>query len=150
MDSRSGFCGQSWNEVSLLAHRQGQVVSAQVRFAAGQVCLVEVSVGSDLEFKGEGPDLFEALAPLRRRLEGDGVLLACHGSRRDVFPSPMLRQASNGRLAYVLTIPRSAAKPATVDIFAAAPELAELGSVTEQRDWFDRWRNSGIGQEGSQ
>ncbi len=106
---------------------------------------MEATVG-ELVVRGEGPDLFEALASVRRHLEARSVVLACNGSRRDVFPSPMLRQASGGRFAYELEIPRSAARPKTVDIFAPAPESAVLASVDDQRAWFERWRDSGAGK----
>jgi hypothetical protein len=45
--------------------------------------------------------------------------------------------------------PASAARPAAVDIFASAPESAVLASVEDQRAWFERWRDSGIGEGGS-
>ena len=135
----------TWEQVALPAVRAGKRVASRVRFAAGDVCVVEAAVGGDPDVRGEGPDLFEALASVRRVLEASGVMIACNGSRKDVFPSQMLRQASGGRFAYVLTIPRSAARPQTVDIFAPAPEFAELASVDGQRAWFDRWLDSGTG-----
>jgi len=107
--------------------------------------VVEAVIGDDLDVRGEGPDLFEAIVSARRVLEASSVMIACNGSLKDVFPSQMLRQGSSGRFAYVLTIPRSAARPETVDIFAPAPASAELASVDEQRAWFDRWRDSGAG-----
>ena len=48
----------------------------------------------------EGPDLFEALQAVRRRLEDAGMLLCCQGARADVFPSGMSRQMGGGRRAY--------------------------------------------------
>jgi hypothetical protein len=136
----------TWEEVAVPGVQAGEPVTSRIRFAAGDVCVVEVKVSDDLDVRGEGSDLFEALASARRDLEAFGVVLACNGSRRDVFPSPMLRQASAGRFAYELTIPRSAARPAAVDIFAPAPESAVLASVDDQRAWFDRWRDYGIGE----
>jgi hypothetical protein len=44
-----------------------------------------------------------------------------------------------GRWAYVPTMPRSAGRPTTVDIFEAAPESCALATVDEQRAWFDQW-----------
>ena len=139
----------TWEEATVPAIRAGVHVVSRIRFAPGDVCRVEVGVGTDLDLGGEGPDLFEALASVRRDLEAHGVLLACNGSRRDVFPSPMLRQASGGRFAYELTIPRSAARPKAVDIFAPAPKSAVLATVDDQRAWYEQWRDSGIGEGGS-
>lgn len=136
----------TWEQVALPAVRAGKPAAARLRFAVGDVCVVEAAIGDDVDVRGEGPDLFEALASVRRVLEASGVMIACNGSRKDVFPSQMLRQASGGRFAYVLTIPRSPARPQTVDIFAPAPESAELVSVDDQRAWFDRWRDPGTGK----
>ena len=136
-------------EIVVPATRRGEPVTSRVWFAAGEVCVVEIRVGGELEVRGVGPDLFEALASARRSLEADGVVLACNGARRDVFPSAMQRQAAGGRYAYVLEMPRSASRPPVVDIFALAPESSVLATVDEQRDWFDRWRQTGSGEGGS-
>ena len=126
----------------------GQVTS-HIRFSTGDVCVVEVRIGDDLDVRGEGPDLFEALASVRRDLEPHGMMLACNGSRQDVFPSPMLRQATMGRHAYVLTMPRSRERPPAVDIFDTVPESSVLATVDEQRAWFDRWRQTAPEEGGS-
>lgn len=133
----------TWEEINVPAVRAGETVESQVRFAAGEVCVVEVSIGGDVAARGEGPDLFEALVAARRSLEAAGVRVACNGARRDVFPSAMLRQTAAGRRAYVLTMPRTAGRPTTVDIFEAAPESSALATVDEQRAWFDQWLKSG-------
>ena len=135
----------TWEEVTVPAVRDGELVTSHVRFATGDACVVEVKVG-DVDSRGEGSDLFEALVQARRGLEAQDVLLGCNGARRDVFPSAMQRQAAWGRRAYVLTVPRTTARLPVVDIFAAAPELSALSTVDEQRAWFDRWRESGSGE----
>ena len=139
----------TWEEIMVPAVRGGKLVTSRVRFVAGDVCVVEVGVGDDIDARGEGPDLFEALVVARRELEAHGVLVGCNGARRDVFPSAMLRQAAGGRRAYVLSVPRTAARPPTVDIFAPAPDTSALASVDEQRAWFDRWLETGPGERGS-
>jgi hypothetical protein len=139
----------TWEEVMVPAIRGDERLTSRIRFAIDDVCLVEVWVGDDIGARGEGPDLFEALVSARRELEAHDVLVGCNGARRDVFPSPMLRQAVRGRRAYVLTLPRTTARPPTVDVFAAAPDLTVLATVDEQRAWFDRWRQSGLAEGGS-
>lgn len=138
----------TWVETTVPAVRGSELVTTHVRFTAGDVCVVEVKVG-DIDSRGEAPDLFEALVRARRGLETQDVLLDCNGARRDVFPSAMQRQATEGRRAYVLTIPRTTKRPPVVDIFAAAPDLSALATVDEQRAWFDRWRASEPGEGGS-
>lgn len=131
-----------WEEAQIAAIRGVDRVASRVRFAVGEVCVVEVTVDGGLDVRGEGRDLFDALASARRVLEPQDVMLVCNGARRDVFPSPMLRQAAAGRRAYVLDMPRTSGRPSAVDIFAAAPESAVLATVDEQREWFERWRKS--------
>jgi hypothetical protein len=136
----------TWEETTVPVVRRAGSVSSLVRFAAGEVCVVEVSASDGTQVRGEGPDLFEALVAVRRFLEAGGTRLACNGSRRDVFPSAMLRQASGGRRAYVLEMPRTTARPVTVDIFEVAPESAALATVDEQRAWFEQWQQAGAGE----
>jgi hypothetical protein len=138
----------TWDEAIVPALRGGEVVRSRVRFAAGDVCVVEVEAGGT-DSRGEAGDLFEALARARRDLEARDVLLGCNGARRDVFPSAMQRQTGWARRAYVLAIPRTTGRPPVVDIFAAAPESSVLATVDEQRAWFDRWRQIPPEERGS-
>jgi hypothetical protein len=81
------------------------------------------------ELVGRGPDLFEALAEVRRRLEADGCLVAVQGARRDTFPSGMGRDMGGGAQVYVLRPGEPAGE--LVGTFDDAPaEL--LGTVDEQ------------------
>jgi hypothetical protein len=139
----------TWEEVVVPAIRGDERLVSRIRFAADDVCVVEVRVGDDIGTRGEGPDLFEALLSARRGLEAHDVRVGCNGARRDVFPSAMLRQAARGRRAYVLAMPRTVARPPTVDIFATAPDLSVLSTVDEQRAWFDMWQQAGPGKGGS-
>jgi hypothetical protein len=107
MVGQLGVRSVSWEEVEVPAFQAGLSTPCSVRFAPGDVCVVEVRLDTLSRARGEGPDLFDALVMARRILEAKGVLLGCNGSRRDVFPSPMLRQSTSGRRAYVLTLPRS-------------------------------------------
>jgi hypothetical protein len=140
----------TWEEVTIPAIRGGLSVAVRVRFAAGdEACFVQVSSGEDVNARGEARDLFAALTLARRELEAMGVQLACNGARLDVWPSGMLRQAGYGRRAYVLTMPPTAARPSTVDIFEPAPESSVLATVDEQHEWFRRYWDSVTGKGGS-
>ena len=75
-------------------------------------------------------------------LDANGIMLRVNGARRDVFPSAMLRQTSQGRMAYVHTLPRSKMRAVAVDIFEPAPPEAQLATVDEQRAWHDHWAQS--------
>jgi hypothetical protein len=89
--------------------------------------------------------LFEALRAVRRDLEPHDIELMCNGARRAVFPSPMLRQASQGRRAYVLPLQSGGGRPPTVDIFDAARGHPMLGTVADQDEWFRLRQRPGTG-----
>jgi hypothetical protein len=90
------------------------------------------------EFSGR--DLFDALCSLRKALEHTGAKALCAGARRDVFPSGMSREMSNGRKAYIIRIGSPASPKDIVDIFErAAPEL--IGTVAEQSAHHAAWVN---------
>ncbi len=139
----------SWEELKVQAIRGHQARNGRIRFRIndlskpGDLSRVEVTIDGVVA-SGAATDLFEALAQVRRALERDGITLVVNGARRDVFPSAMLRQTSQGRKAYVLTLPRSTMRPVAVDIFETASPDAQLATVDEQRAWHDHWaRNQG-------
>ncbi len=128
----------TWEQRELQALSPDDVLTAHVRLEVGEVCRAEVLL-PDLRISGDGPDLFDALVSVRRQLEPWGITLVCNGARGDVYPSPMLRQSTSGRRAYLLTLPRTGKKPETVDIFDEAPAGSALVTVDEQRALFDEW-----------
>jgi hypothetical protein len=89
----------------------------------------------------EASDLFEALRQVRLAFESRGVLLCCAGARRDVWPSGMQRDMGEGRVAYVLTLPRTAERPPRVGIFDPAPRET-IATVAEQEAFARRWMDS--------
>jgi len=89
----------------------------------------------------EAGDAFSALLQLRRLLEDAGVLIRCAGARRDVWASGMQRDMGEGLRAYVLSLPRRAERPPSVDILEPTP--AELAaSVAEQEQFVKQWQQS--------
>ncbi|WP_329083964.1 hypothetical protein [Streptosporangium sp. NBC_01469] len=112
--------------------------TVSVRFSAQEDAFVVITLNGGVDVRGAGSDLFEALKEVCLRLEEMGALLLCNGARIDVYPSQMQRQATRGRRAYVMTLPRGPARPESVDIFAPA-RLDLVGSVAEQREFFERW-----------
>lgn len=89
----------------------------------------------------EAGDYFEALRLIRRQFEEDGLRLCCAGARRDVWASGMQRDMGGGLTAYVLSLPRIAARPAEVSIFEPAP-LELVATVVDQERFFESWWNS--------
>lgn len=91
-----------------------------------------VQVGRDEEREFPGVDLFDCLLSLREHLESRGLLLCCQGARRDVSPSGMTRQMSNGRLAYIIRPNARVSDDDLVDIFEPA-DCRDAVSVAQQK-----------------
>jgi hypothetical protein len=70
-------------------------------------------------------------------LESRGVFLCCQGAKSNVFPSGMLRQMSNGRLAYAHSPGVPVADTDIVDIFSHA-ECDGVLSIQDQREDMER------------
>jgi hypothetical protein len=81
-----------------------------------------------------GVDLFDCLLQLRAILESRGYLICCQGARRNVGPSGLTRQMSNGRLAYALSSGRVVSDEDLVDIFAPAP-CDQVTTVADQKQY---------------
>ena len=79
-----------------------------------------------------GVDLFECLISVRADLEAQSLLLCCQGAKKNVSPSGMTRQMSNGRLAYLLPVGRPVSDEDLVDVFAPA-ECSEVVSIADQK-----------------
>lgn len=124
--------------LTIWASRGDDRYPVQLVVSTANECTVTATSDHWPELPATGLDLFEALTGLRLTLEPLGVVLHCNGARVDVYPSQMQRQATAGRMAYVM-VPQSTVRPKAVDIFAPAKEGSLLGSVSDQRAWFDRW-----------
>jgi hypothetical protein len=86
-------------------------------------------------------DVFAALQSMREELEAQGVKLLCAGARKDVWPSGMSRDMGGGFKAYVMRFGETAKIKDLVDIFDYSdPSL--VGTVQEQRDYFEAWLES--------
>jgi len=99
------------------------------------------------EWRGIGPDLFNALRELRRGLDVDGILLGLNGARPECAVSGMLADMGEGREAYVLTGKIALAlgllrdrgrRPKMVPTLGVAP-LDEVSDVPTQDAHKRRW-----------
>lgn len=90
------------------------------------------------EWHGAASDLFSALRDLRVHLDEDDLVIGVNGARPECGVSGMLADMGEGRRAYVLTLPRTAAPPEIVRTLDAAP-LGEVADVATQDDFKRRW-----------
>jgi len=89
-------------------------------------------------YTSTGPDMFETLVRLRRQLEADGLMVAVQGSRRDTYPSGMVRDMGGGMRVYVIRPGRPARLEDLVETLDDAPP-GQMATVSEQRAFFEAW-----------
>ncbi|MFJ8963747.1 hypothetical protein ACIRG5_30600 [Lentzea sp. NPDC102401] len=78
-----------------------------------------------------GHDVRDCFSGLRRQLETHGILLCCMGARPDVWPSGLLTQFTDGRMAYLHREGVQPSRADEVDIFAPA-DAADVVTVEQQ------------------
>ncbi|WP_051433185.1 hypothetical protein [Promicromonospora kroppenstedtii] len=121
-------------EVALL----GEQRPATLTLRTGVDCLISAELPGGTTIDGSGGDFYEALRELRLIVESSGRLLLCAGSRRDVHPSAMQRQWTQGRRAYALGGVFKGEKAPVVDIFDPI-DVADVVSVEAQQAWYSEW-----------
>ncbi len=93
----------------------------------------------NLEIVRSSDDFFNALQLIRLSLEKEHITILCNGSRKDVYPSGMARQMSNGKAAYIHILgQKQLDKKNLVKIFDYA-DLEHIGTVAEQNSFFEKW-----------
>ncbi len=102
------------------------------------------AINIELDFKLEDLSIkvvdeypFFALVKIRLELEKSGIKILCNGSRRDVYPSG---NSITGIMAYELQIGKQAKR--LVCIFDTVNNLDQIGTVTEQRIYREKWLKS--------
>lgn len=89
-------------------------------------------ISQDIEVKGH--DYFACLINLRIELEKQNYYPLCNGARRDVSCGGMLRESSEGRLAYIIRLGEYCDLDEDVEVFEyAKPDL--VVSVSEQEEF---------------
>jgi hypothetical protein len=117
----------------LACRNDGSDIGVSLDVQSEHPAVILAQLGDEKSQQYSGADLFECLLSLRGDLENRGLLLCCQGARRNVSPSGMTRQMSNGRLAYAIPVDRSVSDDDLVDIFAPAA-CGEVASIVEQRE----------------
>ncbi|MCW2793211.1 MAG: hypothetical protein JWO76_2309 [Nocardioides sp.] len=115
---------------------EGSLVVA--RRASGDVALA-LTLPDRATLQGVGFDLLAALDDLRAAVEAQGGLLWVNGARANVHASGMLRDARDGRLAYVLPEQRVQDRPPVTDVLLGAGPDDPVVSLAEQQVWFARY-----------
>jgi hypothetical protein len=108
-------------------------VSVSLVVQSEHPAVIVARLGDEKARQYPGTDLFDCLLSLREDLESHGLLLCCQGARKNVSPSGMTRQMSNGRLAYALPLGRQVSDDDLVEVFAPA-DCGDVASIVEQKE----------------
>lgn len=118
-----------------------KVINCIVNYSDSSPWKININCGNNEVFQSEGNDLFESLINLRQQLHSKDILLLCNGSRRNIFPSPMLRQSGGGKKAYLLRLGVPARREDIVNIFDPA-EINDVDTIENQKKFYDQWLKS--------
>ncbi len=113
-------------------------------FYIGRVHQLELEHSDEVLFADTDngyPDFFEALCIIRRQLETRGILVACYGVSRNVYPSAMCRDMRRGLRAYKLVKGQNGKQEDLVSIFDFGADV-EPATVDEQRKFWKEWLQS--------
>ncbi|MEC4895430.1 MAG: hypothetical protein SAL07_19015 [Oscillatoria sp. PMC 1051.18] len=126
-----------------------------IKFSADKNCLSECTISyrripsCTVNFQNhelgthqfEGRDIFDCLCQLRVLLEEKGGNILCNGARIDAYPSPMSRDMGAGIKLYRLKLGKRPQRSDLLRIFDKA-EPEQIGTVEEQRAYYEKWRAS--------
>jgi hypothetical protein len=103
-------------------------------------CLLHLRLGT-AEFSGEGPDYFEALCEVRRKLELRRLLVRSYGGSRTLVLSGMCRDMGSGLNGYRASLGKRPVRGDLVRIFDTGPDVEPV-TVEEQRAFGREWLRS--------
>jgi hypothetical protein len=122
--------------------RKGNISEALIHYQIeNNKCLLSFTKEGMNSITETGNNFFECLCKVRLELEAIDYIILCQGATKDVYPSRMAAQMSNGLKAYKLTLGKQASLSDLVDIFAPA-ELTDISSVKDQKQYFEMWLKS--------
>ena len=116
-------------------------INCIIRYTDTSPWKMSMDCGNNGVFQSEGEDLFEAFIEIRAQLRDKEIFLLCNGSRRNIYPSPMLRQSNGGKKAYLLRLGVPARREDIVNIFYPT-ERNDIDTIENQKNFYDQWLSS--------
>ncbi len=118
-----------------------EIINCTVSYANSSPWSLNIDCGNNGIFESKGSDLFDSFINIRQKLRSKEIILLCNGSRRNIFPSPMLRQSGGGKKAYLLRLGVPARKEDIVNIFDPI-EINNVDTLENQKYFYDQWLSS--------
>ena len=104
------------------------------------VCKISYDDGKN-RISVEADHFWGALINLRQILELKNIRLLCKGCSKNVYPSPMILDMGDARVAYRMILGQQVHKEDLVYIFdSCTPQ--EYATIEEQEEFYHRWCNS--------
>ena len=102
-----------------------------------ELCKIAFDDGENV-ISSEAEHFWGALIKLRKILETQNIRLYCKGCARNVYPSPMILDMGDARVAYKMTLGKRVLKEDLVSIFDPC-EPEEYATLEEQEEFFKTW-----------
>ncbi len=118
-----------------------EIINCTTNYTDSSPWSINIDCGDNGAFQSEGNDLFESCINIRQQLSSKEIVLLCNASRRNIFPSPMLRQSSGGKKAYLLRLGVPARREDIVNIFDSV-EINNVDTIENQKGFYDQWLKS--------
>lgn len=99
-------------------------------------CLINAVLPNGKHLNIEGSDYFSALVNMRNKYPN--YIFLCKGAKKNVYPSGMSRDMSEGVIAYELTLGKKAELKDTVNIFDYDDNHVDC-TPQQQQEFFNQW-----------
>lgn len=116
---------------------EDNIRNVSIKLFEDELCKITFDDGKNV-ISSEAEHFWGALIKLRKILETQNIRLYCKGCARNVYPSPMILDMGDARVAYKMTLGQRVLKEDLVFIFdPCGPE--EYATIDEQEEFFKTW-----------
>ena len=116
---------------------EDNIRNVSIKLFEDELCKIIFDDGKNV-ISSEAEHFWGALIKLRKILETQNIRLYCKGCARNVYPSPMILDMGDARVAYKMTLGQRVLKEDLVFIFdPCGPE--EYATIDEQEEFFKTW-----------
>ena len=116
---------------------EDNIRNVSIKLFEDELCKIIFDDGKNV-ISSEAEHFWGALIKLRKILETQNIRLYCKGCARNVYPSPMILDMGDARVAYKMTLGQRVLKENMVFIFDPC-EPEEYATLEEQEEFFKTW-----------
>ena len=116
---------------------ENNIRNVSIELFEDDLCKITFDDGKNV-ISSESEHFWGALIKLRKILENQNIRLYCKGCARNVYPSPMILDMGDARVAYKMTLGQRVLKEDLVFIFDPC-EPEEYATIEEQEEFFKTW-----------